>query len=655
MCGIVGILSPRRRDAIYEMTEAVAHRGPDDVGYYQDEFIALGQRRLSIIDLKGGHQPLTNETGSIHLICNGEIYNSPQLRCELLQRGHTFKTETDVEVILHLYEDHGPDCVRHLRGMFAFAIWDERDKSLTLARDHLGQKQLYFMDTGDEFLFASEIKALLGTGLVAPEIDINGIWHYISLRFMPERYSLFKGIQKLPSATVLVRKNGTQSLQKYWDVDFRDKLPNDQKQVEDALDELLFETVKMHMLSDVRVGAFLSGGIDSSTVAAMMAIHSDEPVPVFSIGVHEHSFNELPYARQVSERYKMEAHERVVDANILDLLPTMVYHMEEPADPFGVGVYLASQIAGQSVKVVLGGDGGDENFAGYDRFSGQRLLDYYCLMPAWFRRTIMKRAIDLIPNTFTYKSTAQKASWMNELSFFPDGERYAESMSFLRFSAEAKQGLFTDTAKTQIEDDRSIEKFLSFFNAANANELVDRMLYTELMTRIPDHTNVIVDRMSMAHSLEVRSPLLDPKVVEFAASIPGNLKLKGNRLKYIFRQVAARYLPRELVTRRKQGFGFPLGVWMRTDWREFVTNLFAESRFVELGLFDPLYLKRLLNEHVSGRVDHSFRLWILINLEIWYRLYLEGETVDSMRSCIRRLAGSHATAAARSQQGSAVA
>lgn len=643
MCGITGILSPSRRGAISAMTDALVHRGPDDSGFFEDDRIALGQRRLSIIDIDGGHQPISNETGDIHLICNGEIYNSPDLRRDLKQRGHQFKTRTDVEVILHLYEDHGKDCVKHLRGMFAFAIWDQRDRSLMLARDHLGQKQIYFVDNGKEFFFASEIKAILRAGLHTPEIDITGVWHYCSLRFMPDQYSLFKGIRKLPAASFLVWKDGRHKIEKYWTMDFRTKLPNDVRQIADGLDELLRETVKLHMLSDVPIGAFVSGGIDSSTIAAMMAISSDRPLPVFSIGVQEQSFNELPFAQIVSRRYKMEAHEQVVDANILNLLPNMVYHMEEPADPFGVGVYLASQLASRHVKVVLSGDGGDENFAGYDRFVGQRLLEYYSLLPAWFRRTVMKRAIDVIPNTFAYKSLAQKAAWMNDLSFFSDEQRYAQSMSFLRFTSEAKDALFTDAAKGEVDDRDSIGKFLVFFHADNAKDLVDKMLYTELMTRIPDHSCVITDRMSMAHSLECRAPLLDLRLVEFAASIPANLKLKGTKLKYIFRQVAARYLPRELITRRKQGFGFPIGVWMRTDLKDFVTNLFDDSRFAECGLFERAHMRRLLHEHVAGRADHSFRLWILINLEIWHWLYIEGDSLESVRDRIARLAGVEAS------------
>lgn len=637
MCGIAGILAPYGREVISTMTEVMKHRGPDGEGYYHDDFISLGQRRLSIIDLSTGRQPIPNETDSIQLICNGEIYNSPALRNQLIAAGHTFKTLTDVEVILHLYEEHGRDCVRYLRGMFAFAIWDKDKQTLFLARDHMGQKPLFFYRNNRVFLFASEVKSILASGLMKPELDLDALWHYVSLRFIPDRYSFFRGIQKLPAATSLLLENGNISIEPYWSLNFRNKLPNNEKEIEEGLNSLLLETVEGHLLSDVRVGAFLSGGIDSSTVCAMMATLKKEPIPTFSIGVKEQGFNELPYAKMVVDKYGLESHERIVQADIIHLIPKMIYHMDEPSDPFGVGVYLVSQIASEVVKVVLGGDGGDENFAGYDRFAGNQFVDYYCLLPRWFRKVVMKKVIERIPESFGYKSLSQKANWVNEMSLFTKGERYAQSMSFLRFTQEAKEQLFTAPARNQIDDYNSTGKILAYFESENVNHLVDRMLYTDLMTRMPDHLLTIVDRMAMAHSLESRSPLIDYKVVEYAASIPAELKLNGKNLKYILKKVAARYLPPELIYRKKQGFGFPLGIWMRTELSTFIKNLVKQSRFVEAGIFDRSYVNKLVNEHISGKADHNFRLWILINLEIWYRLYFENETVETMSEFIDRL------------------
>ena len=648
MCGITGILSRKSKDAIVPMTDAILHRGPDANGYYRDAYAALGSRRLSIIDIANGNQPLANEAGDVHLVCNGEIYNSPELRRQLIAAGHRFKTATDVEVILHLYEDHGKDCVKHLRGMFAFAIWDQNENALLLARDHLGQKPLFFHQDEEQFLFGSEIKAILASGLVKPEIDMEGLWHYVSMRFMPDRYTLFKNIQKLPAGTLLWCQNGRYHLERYWDVNFTQKTKASEPQIIDELDSLLSETIEMHLLSDVRVGAFLSGGIDSSLVSAVMAAknQAEQPVPVFSIGVEEHSFNELPYARMVSSRHGLEAHEQNVQADLIHLIPTMVHHMDEPADPYGAGVYLVSRLARESVKVVLTGDGGDENFAGYDRFVGQRLLDYYCVLPTWFRRELVQRVVNRLPETYGYKSFAQKARWLNEMSFFGSSERYAHSMSMLRFTQDAKRGLFTATAQSNIEDLDSTRKILDFFEADNVDHVVDRMLYTDLMTRMPDHLLVTVDRMSMAHSLETRSPLIDHKVVEYAASIPGELKLKGNHLKYLLRKVAARYLPDELITRKKQGFGFPLGIWMRTELKDFLQNLFAESRMTELGIFDPGYIQQLIAEHLAGQKDHNYRLWLLINLEIWYRMNFEGRSIEAMGTEIEGLLHKRPRAAA---------
>ena len=346
---------------------------------------------------------------------------------------------------------------------------------------------------------------------------------------------------------------------------------------------------------------------------------------------------ESRFARMVAERYGLESHERVVQADLINLVPTMIRHMDEPSDPFGVGVYLVSQFASEDVKVVLSGDGGDENFAGYDRYAGQRLVDLYCVVPRWFRRIVMQRIVDRIPESFGYKSFAQKAAWLNRMSFFDHGERYVQSLSFLRFLPEVKERLFTPTARNRVEDDDTLAKILVHFESDTVEELVDRMLYADLMTRMPDHLLVIADRMSMAHSLESRAPLIDHRVVEYAASIPGGMKLRGKDLKHILKKVASRYLPKELIYREKQGFGFPIGIWMRTDLRRFMENLFRESRFVDLGIFEPSTVHGLLDEHLSGKADHNFRLWILLNLEIWYRLYFEHETVHPLRGAVVRL------------------
>lgn len=633
MCGIAGILggNPDRREEVRRMTDALVHRGPDDSGFFDDADISLGQRRLSIIDLVTGQQPISNETEDVVLICNGEIYNSPQLRKDLLQKGHRFKTSTDVETIIHLYEEYGDECVQYLRGMFAFVIWDQKKRKMLLARDHLGQKPLYFTSGNGGFCFASEIKALLVTPWVEPQVDLEGIWHYVSMRFVPDQTSFFKGIQKLPAAHILVWQDGSYDVKRYWDLDFKEKHNGTDADIIDGLHDVLDESVDLHLLSDVRVGAFLSGGIDSSTIAAMMAKHSSDAVPVFSIGVKEQSFNELPFARMVVDRYGMEGHEQVVAADMIHLIPKMIRHMDEPSDPYGVGVYLVSRMARETVKVVLSGDGGDENFAGYDRYAGQRFADLYAILPHWLRANVMSRAVRLIPESFGYKTMAQKARWLNEVSMYQRGQRYAHSLSFLRFTHDMKRLLFTQTATGGIEVENSDCKILDYFDADNADDLVDKMLYTDLMTRMPDHLMVVADRMTMAHSLESRAPLLDHRLTEYAAAMPAHLKLNGSKLKYGLKKVADRYLPKDLIYRKKQGFGFPIALWMRTELATLLQNLFRQSRFIELGWFNREAVDTLLAEHLSGARDHNFRLWILLNLELWYRLYFENMSVDDMQ------------------------
>lgn len=640
MCGITGILGcaerPIRSDIIAKMTDSLAHRGPDDCDYYHDERISLGHRRLSINDLEGGRQPITNETDDIILICNGEIYNSPQLREALIKKGHVFKTGSDVEVIIHLYEEYAEKCVQYLQGMFAFALWDSTHEKLLLARDHLGQKPLFYKVEPNGILFGSEVKSVLASQPEKAQLNTEALWHYMSMRYLPDDFSLINGIDKLPAATFLVYENDTIRKEKYWNLSFNDKPKKSLAQATDELDDLLTETIDSHMLSDVRVGGFLSGGIDSSLIMAKMSGLSETPVPSFSIGVAEAGFNELPYAKMVSDQYNLEAHTQVVQADLINLIPEMIFHLDEPADPYGVGVYLASGLAQQHVKVVLTGDGADECFGGYDRFFGQRLADYYSWMPEVIRKQVMTRLIGLVPESFGYKSFGQKAKWLNDMSFYEKGERYANSMSTLRFTTDTKEQLFSEQAQQQIRCKDSNEKILEHFNADNAEHIVDNMLNTDIMTRLPDHLLTVSDRMSMAHSLETRAPFVDYKLVEYAASLPANFKVNGSRLKYILRQVSTRHLPTQLTNRKKQGFGFPLGLWLRTDLASFMIALFNESRFVAEGIFNKGFIDKLVTEHISGRSDHNYRLWMLINLEFWFRMYIDEMPLNEVHEEIKR-------------------
>ncbi|MBQ6923867.1 MAG: asparagine synthase (glutamine-hydrolyzing) [Kiritimatiellae bacterium] len=641
MCGIAGLISGKHAERIKAMTDIMTYRGPDDAGFYSDDVISLGQRRLSINGVADGHQPIANEKGDILLLCNGEIYNSPDLRRQLIAKGHTFRTSTDVEVILHLYEEKGEDCFADLRGMFGAAIWDAPNRRLLLARDHMGQKPVFFATRGADIAFASEPKSVLEAGLLDREIDLEALWHYMSLRYMPDDRSLFKGVKKLPAATYAVWEHGKVRTKRYWKLDtFRNKLQGTEQELTDALDKLLLETVEMHLLSDVPVGTFLSGGIDSSLITAMTAKITGKKFNTFSIGVND-QINELPWAEKIAKQYNLDWRTETVEANLVDMLPEMIFHMDEPADPFGVGVYLVSQVAAKYDKVVLSGDGGDENFAGYDRFAGQKLARLYGLIPGFLRRGVMAPVIGLIPESFGYKSIAGKLRWLNDVGGHAKtpGDAYARSMSVLRFTQEQKDALFTDRAVRQIADTDSVHQILKFFDDGTANEYLDKMLYTDLMTRIPDQLLAITDRMSMAHSIEVRPPLIDYKVTEFAASLPCSIKLRGTGrgLKYILRNVAKRYMGADLVDRPKQGFGFPIAKWLRGDLAAFQRNLFKQSRFVELGLFRQEEIERLMEEHIGGKADHNFRLWILINLEIWYRMCFERKSIGEMKEFIAKL------------------
>ncbi|HEX2228882.1 MAG TPA: asparagine synthase (glutamine-hydrolyzing) [Candidatus Binatia bacterium] len=633
MCGICGIWDPTGVDErlMRSMNTALLHRGPDDEGYYYEGPIGLGHRRLSVIDLEHGRQPISNEDGTVWIVFNGEIYNFAELRQVLEAAGHRFKTMTDTEVIVHLYEQHGTDCIHHLRGMFAFAVWDGRHQRLFLARDHVGQKSLFFHQAGRRFAFASEIKALLRLDQINAQLNSVAMNHLISLRYAPDTQTLFKGIQKLPAGHSMIVENGHVSMHRYWRPDYIRKLSGGEEEISDVLRGLLRDAVRSHLISDVPVGAFLSGGIDSSTVVAMMAAASTDRVHTFSIGVKEADFNELGYARLVAQRYGTAHHEHIADDELLRVLPRLIWHMDEIADPFGFGVYLVAQLAKQHVKVVLGGDGGDELFAGYDRYAGNRLVDYYCFLPAPLRRRLFPALIRLLPDSYTYNSATQRLRWLHEMSLTSGGHRYASSMSYLRFPQEMKERLFTASLRKELADDfDSSAHVVNHFDTRYAEEVIDKMLYTDMMTRMPESLLRLVDHMTMAHGLEDRSPLLDRRLVEFAAAISPGLKIRGGRLKYIFKRVAKDFLPATLLSRPKQGFSFPLAYWMRGELGGLIEGLLLGSRLAEEGYFRRDYMLELLQQHRAGLVDHNYRLWILLNLELWWRMYLDGMSVDSL-------------------------
>jgi asparagine synthase (glutamine-hydrolysing) len=618
------------------MAGQISHRGPDDEGFYQNREIGLGSRRLSIIDLSTGHQPIANEDETIWIVFNGEIYNYPELRERLVGQGHQFKTHTDTEVIVHLYEQYGLDSVRHLRGMFAFALWDERQQRLFMARDPLGQKPLYYYQGPGKFVFGSEIKALLADAGVMPRLNARAMHNVISLRYIPGDDTMFEGINKLPAGHYLTLQNERLNVVRYWDLSYTPKIQGSEDEIVEQLHKLLQDTISCHMLSDVPLGAFLSGGLDSSLVTALMSTLSPRPIATFSIGVREQDFNELPFARMVAERYKTEHHEHIVEPNVVVTLPEMIHFMEEPVDPFAFGVYSVAKLASQYVKVVLGGDGGDEIFAGYDRYLGNQLVDLYCMVPAPLRHRVIKPLIDHLPDNYSYNNRVQKLRWMAAMSDSSAGERYALSASFLRFSHAHKQTLYTEQLWRKLGGYQSTVNLVEFFDAGNATHPIDKMLYTDVKTRLADHLLMITDRMTMAHSLEGRSPYVDQRVVEFVAAIPTELKLRGRKLKYIQRCIAQNYLPEPLMRRRKQGFGFPLAYWFRNELHDVTADIFRHSELAEAGLFRTGAMLDLLEEHASGQVDHNYRLWLLLNLELWHRQFISGQSVEEVREFVNR-------------------
>lgn len=638
MCGLCGIYNNAgvKAEDIGAMMQTISHRGPDDEGIYVNGRVGLGSRRLSIIDLPHGHQPICNEDGTIWIIFNGEIYNYKQLRHSLEISGHTFRTNSDTEVIVHLYEDFGERCLSQLRGMFAFAIWDSRARKLFLARDHLGQKPLFYSHQGHQFLFASEVKAILSANSQSHEVDYESIHHYLSLRFIPPPGTMFQNIKKIPPAHYLIYQDGNVHIQRYWQFSFQEKLHLTEQGYLDGLRERLMSSIEAHLVSDVPVGAFLSGGMDSSTIVALMARSLKGDFQTFAIGVAEQDFDELPYARQVAKHVDSCHVETCVDVDLVGLLPKMIWHLDEPSDPIAACMYHAAELASRHVKVVLGGDGGDELFAGFDRYLGVQYINYYAMIPSLVRQRVLATLLSRIPDSFTYKSTTQKLRWVHQLSLSTEaGDRYAAATSFFRFSHRDKQDLFSQELWARVGQLNSADVIAKQYDHAPADNPLDRMLYADYMTRLPEHSLMLTDRMTMAHGLEARSPFLDPELVSYVASFPPDLKIRDRELKYVLRKLAREYLPDNIVKRKKQGFMFPIAYWFRNELHPLLDAYLMNSYFVEKGLFRRETIRRLIDDHQRGLVDNHVRLWMLLSLEIWHQVYMEKAELSAVRERMR--------------------
>lgn len=660
MCGICGEWSFLGADAaaLERMSAALVHRGPDDQGSIVLGETGLAMRRLAIIDLLRGHQPIANEDSTVWVVGNGEIYNHRELRRDLSSRGHVFRTGSDTEVILHLYEDRGERCVDDLRGMFAFALWDTRRRRLLLARDRFGQKPLFWRYDGRRFLFGSEIKAILAADQqLAPEIDLRSLDEYLTFRFIASPRTLFQGIHKLPPAHLLVldasgvepgdgrlAKAPKIEVRRYWQLRYE---PKRRVREEDAIEETrerLRDAVESHMISDVPVGAFLSGGMDSSLVVALMSeiLRERGRLSTFAIGVEAQDFNELPFARTVAEHCGTDHHEEVVAPDMVQLLPRMVRHLDEPSDPIAACMWHSAALAARHVKVVLTGDGGDEIFAGYDRYFGFRWVRLYAALPESLRRVLLGPAIYALRDTAGYKTLAQKARWVHELSFHEGGRRYAQATAFFRFGQEGKGGIYTPSIAAQLGGIDPMEAMVHGFEEAAAADDLDRMLAADIATRLPEHSLQLTDRMTMSQSLESRSPLLDHLLAEHVATLPADLKMRGKTLKYLLRRVADGVLPPSILERPKQGFMFPVGYWLKGPLLPVLRHLLAGSALIEEGIFRRDAIERLIAEHVADKADHHVRLWLILNVEMWYRMYVRGEALEDLTGLLRERLGTEA-------------
>ena len=619
MCGIAGIatrdgLRPDDRDLTVRMLESIRHRGPDDQHYFADENAVIGARRLSIIDLDTGRQPVPNEDGTIHVSQNGEIYNYVELRQELEAAGHRFATHGDTEVIVHLYEDYGEQFVERLRGMFAISLWDQRNRRLVLARDRLGKKPIYWRLADGRLTYGSELKALLQDASVPREVDRVALSQYLQYMYVPAPRSILVGIQKLSPASVLVWEGGEPRISRYWSPTFERKARRPQQEDREALLELLRESVRIRLRSDVPVGAFLSGGVDSSTVVALMAEMSPTPVRTFSIGFEEQRYNELPYAAIVARHFGTSHTEEVVRLDALELLPSLAYTYDEPfGDSSALPTYRVAQLAGAQVKVVLTGDGGDETFAGYDRYRFQMAMDMSAHLPSVVRSAIASGGQRAFRLANRHKLERRAESW-SRLSGLDRDTRYVGLMT--TFAPDQRASLLREEGASQQDG------YLLDLLTSGPDATIDRLLRADTLSYLPEDLLVKVDRATMASSLEARAPLLDHRLVEFAAALPTDRKMNIGRGKLLLREVAKTLLPDGVLDRPKRGFGVPIDSWFQgalgDHFRDIVLAPDARSR----DHLDPALGATLLERHraTGGQAD---RLWTLMMFELWCRTWLE--------------------------------
>ncbi len=625
MCGIAGFIS-KTNDRIAEraslldaMCRVITYRGPDEQGTAVVGRAAMGMRRLSIIDFVTGQQPIYNGERTKLIVFNGEIYNYRELKKDLESRGYKFKTNSDTETIIHAYEEFGEDCVMHLRGMFAFAIWDAEEQSLFLARDRVGKKPLFYTLTANgEFVFGSEMKVLLEHGGVTREIDHGALDSYLSFGYVPEELCIFKGVNKLEPGHYLTFKNGEIRTEKYWDFDFAGELlATSEDEIAADLYSKLHDAVGVRLVSEVPIGAFLSGGVDSSAVVGLMSQIMDQPVKTFSIGFNEDSFDELKYARLAAGHFKTDHHEFTLTPNFVNVVDDLVWHFDEPfADSSALPTYMVSKLAREHVTVVLSGDGGDELFGGYTRYVTDRDRSGLESLPRAVREKLLRPLSEALPHGAFGKN------YLFNISLDAAG-RYIDSIS--HFNGPRKRKLYSNEIRTKMNGSflRGEKLFRQIAGSVTTDEQIENLLYLDSKTYLPSDILTKVDRMSMASSLETRSPLLDHKLIEYVTRIPSSMKLKGRETKYIFKKAIRDLVPSEILHREKQGFGVPISEWINLQLKDRITSDLSDSRFMSRGYFEPKYVSMLLDEHRRSRRDHSHALWTLWMLELWHRRYID--------------------------------
>ena len=628
MCGIYGIAGldwnpSLDREVLARMGRVIVHRGPDDDGHFYNGGVGLGMRRLSIIDLKGGHQPIANEDETIWVVCNGEIYNFKELRDDLEKKGHHFRTHSDTEVIVHLYEDLGVDLFKRLRGMFAIAVWDAQRKRLVLARDRLGKKPLYVARLPGRLLFASEIKSILADHTVSRELNYSALNEYLALGYVPAPMTLFKGIEKLLPGHYLICERNQISQHCYWDLDPEtvDHLP--EEEWVERVREKLIESTRIRLISDVPLGAFLSGGIDSSAIVAAMARMTDQPVKTYSIGFEgEDSFyNELPYASIVARAFGTDHHEIVVRPDAAELLPKLIWHMDEPiADSAFITTYLVSRLAAQSVKVILSGVGGDELFGGYRRYLGDAFGRYYRLLPRRLRQNWLPSILAKLPKDrhSSWKNLFRYAEAFAKSANLSSSERYLSYVTL--FTADAAAELWNHGSNGVRPTSSAMQ---SYFTRCTGAENLNQCIYVDLKTSLADDLLALTDKMTMAMSIECRAPFMDHELVELAARMPADLKVRGFTMKYVLKKAVQPWLPAEILNRKKRGFGAPMGAWLRRDLKLLVQETLSERQVKKRGLFQWPVVKQLIQRHDSKEGDYTDHLLALINLELWFRQFMD--------------------------------